>query len=261
MVMVMLRFPQARLRLAAAPRCWAASLRAVLVLTALLAGRVSPLDAQVEDVRIDLPEPAKIELEGRKTLLPAPFLLPGEDGETSYARNLELQEELGRFVRRVLRRESELEVLTTPQLDYPTTDLAALVRDRDFWRAVGERTGADLILFGGLDLDMLARSGYRSEDYIGPDGRIARREVLVEKAGVAADVVLYVLDGRTGGLLYEENFRDFAGADDEERRSSGGEAGAMKANDLFRRLTAFEDQLIGLFAEHRLETARTLYGG
>jgi|GEM_PF-6322567 len=35
----------------------------------------------------------------------------------------------------------------------------------------------------------------------------------------------------------------------------------MEAKDLFRRLTAFEDRLTSLFAEHRLETSRTLYGG
>lgn len=236
------------------------SLPSYLSCALLLLVAVPLTAAQPEDLRIELPQPAKIDLEGRRTLVPVPFLLPGEDGETSYARGLELQKELKKFVRRVLRRESDLTVLETPPLDYPTMDLDALAHRRDFWRAVGERTGADLILFGGLDLEMHARSGYRSEDYLGRDGRVARREVLVEQAGVAADVVLYVLDGDTGELLYEENFRDFASAA-EDQRANPREPGAMRPKDLFLRLTAFEDRLTQLFADHRRETARTLYGG
>lgn len=234
---------------------------AILGLTLLAAASPPVTDAQVQDVRLTLPQPSKLDLTGRRTVLPAPFLLPAEDGEVTHAADLELQQELARFVRRVLRRESGLDVLPAPPLDYPTWDPDALARDRDFWRAVGERTGADLILFGGIDLDMLQRTGYRNEDYVGPDGRLVRRQILVEQAGVTADVALYVIDGRTGEVLYRESFRDFAEAGDDDRSVGRAEASAMSPKDLFRRLAALEERLTGLFAEHTRETERTLYGG
>jgi len=238
-----------------------AALALALLLALATTGVPGAAEAQPEDVRFRLPQPSKIDLEGRRTLLAAPFLLPGEDGEPSYAQDLELQKELKRFIRRVLQRESELELVPTPPLDYPTGDPDALAHDRDFWQAVGRRTGADLILFGSLDLDMLRRSGYQEQDYVGPDGRLARRQVLVEETGVSADVVLYVLDGKSGEVLYEESFKTFAPAGDDAERGTHLEAGWMRPKDLFRRLTGLEERLASLFAEHSRETERTLYGG
>lgn len=242
--------------------CASAPPAVVLAILALAtAGWPGAVSAQPEDVRFDLPRPSKIDLQDRRTLMPAPFLLPGEDGTPTYARDLELQKELQRFLRRVLGRESELEVVPAPPLEYPTRDPAALARDRDFWRAVGERGGADLVLFGSLELEMLRRTGYQERDYVSPDGRIAHRQELVEQTGVAVDAVLYVLDGRTGELLYEENFKTFAPAGDEVGRAVHLEAESMRPQDLFRRLTGLEERLASLFAEHSRRTERSLYGG
>lgn len=241
--------------------CAPAPIALALALFLASAGLPGAAQAQPEDVRFRVPRPSEIDLQGRRTLLAAPFLLPGEDGEPSYAQDLELQKELKRFIRRVLQRESELELVPAPPLDYPTRDPDALAHERDFWQAVGRRTGADLILFGSLDLDMLRRSGYQEQDYVGPDGRLARRQVLVEQTGVAADIVLYVLDGRSGELLYKESFKTFAPAGDDVERGTHLEAGLMRPKDLFRRLTGLEERLASLFAEHSRETERTLYGG
>ncbi len=135
-------------------------------------------------------------------------------------------------------------------IDYPTYDLEMLSRDPDFWRVIGERTQADLILTGSLDFDIQDRSGYRTEEYVSPfDGRTYYRQVLVEQTGFEYDIVVQVYDGKTGELLFSDNFKDFKSFEGEK---------ADPLRGMFENLYALEGRIVGIFAQKEIEATRVL---
>lgn len=208
-------------------------------------------EAAVE-VRLKLPQKARLDLDGRETITVAPFLVVSQEGEGGLRGNgIDIQAEFDRYLVKVLRRETELKVIEAPRVDYPTYDLSQLAREQDFWTAVGERTQADLILSGGLDFDVQDRTGYRTEEYVSPyNGRTYYRQVLVEQTGFEYDILLQVYDGRTGELLYTDNFKDF---------QSFATDRADPLRGMFENLYSLEDRIIGVFAEKEIEATRVLF--
>lgn len=211
-----------------------------------------PLLAGAVEVRLQLPVRARLDLTSRRTITIAPFLVVTQEGqEAVQRRGLDVQREFERYLYRLLRRQTTLKIVEAGPVDYPIYDLELLSRDVDFWRALGERTQADLILTGSLDFDIQDRSGYRTEEYVSPfDGRTYYRQVLVEQTGFEYDIVMQVMDGRTGEQLYVDNFKDF--------KSFEGE-GADPLMGMFENLYALEDRIAGIFTERRVETIRTLF--
>lgn len=211
-----------------------------------------PATAQTVRVTLKLPVKPALDLQGREVLVAAPFLVVRQEGETAFrGRQIDVQEDFQRYLLKVLRRDTELRVRPLEHLAYPTYDLELLSRDRDFWRALGERTGADLILAGSLDFDIQDRSGYRLEEYVSPfDGRTYYRQVLVEETGFEFDILLHVYDGRTGDLVFSDNFKDF--------KTLGG-TGADPVAGLFQNLRALEDRMTGIFAQQEVEATRVLF--
>ena len=227
-------------------------LPAVVLAGALLLAAVPALAGGPVEVRLKLPVRAKIDLQGRSTLLPAPFVVVSQEGEGRVrGSDLDIQKEFERYIEKVLRRETDLKIVESGPLDYPTYDLEMLSRDTAFWKAVGERTQADLILAGSLDFDIQDRSGYRTEEYISPfDGRTYYRQVLVEQTGFEYDIVVMVFDGKTGELEYTDNFKDF--------KSFEGER-ADPLRGMFENLYALEDRMLGVFVQKEVEASRLLF--
>jgi len=121
---------------------------------------------------------------------------------------------------------------------------------RAFWRAMGERTQADLLVAGSLDFDIQDKSGYRTEEYISPyDGRSYYRQVLVENTGFEYDIVLMVFDGRTGDVLYTDNFKDF-------KQFEGERADPLRG--MFENLVSLEDRILNVFTQKTVEATRVL---
>jgi hypothetical protein len=227
--------------------------RTVAVAAALLVilAVASAAMAAVE-VRLKLPQKARLELDGRETITVAPFLVVSQEGDSNLrTTNIDIQAEFDRYLVKTLRRETELTVIEAPRIDYPTYDLAQLAREQDFWLAVGERTQADLILSGGLDFDVQDRTGYRTEEYVSPyNGRTYYRQVLVEQTGFEYDILLQVYDGRTGELLYADNFKDF---------QSFATDRADPLRGMFENLYSLEDRIVGVFAQKEVEATRVLF--
>lgn len=222
-----------------------------LALVALLA--VTVITEAAVEVRLKLPQKARLDLDGRETITVAPFLVVSQEGSNSLrTADIDIQSEFDRYMLKTLRRETELKVIEAPpRVDYPTYDLAQLSREQDFWRAIGERTQADLILSGGLDFDMQDRTGYRTEEYTSPyNGRVYYRQVLVEQTGFEYDILLQVYDGRTGELLYADNFKDF---------QSFATDRADPLRGMFENLYSLEDRIIGVFAQKEVEATRMLF--
>src|SRR5688572_23887151 len=129
--------------------------------------------AGTTQVKLKLPVRAALDLTGRDKLVVAPFQVVRQEGERTFrGKNLDVKGDFQRYLLKVLKRDSGLEVEEVESVDYPTDDFEALSHDRDFWRALGERTSADLLLAGSLDFDIQDKSGYRLEEYTSQyDGR------------------------------------------------------------------------------------------
>ena len=185
-------------------------------------------------------------------IAPVPFIMVSREGEGRIpGRDIDVQAEFERYIFKLLRRETDLRVIEPGPIELPTYDLAMLERDSAFWRSIGERLDADLLLAGSLDFDVQDRSGYRTEEYVSPfDGRTYRRQVLVEETGFEYDIVMQVYDGRTGELLYSDNFKDF-------KQYEGESADPLVG--MFSNLYALEDRIVGIFAQKQVEATRVLF--
>src|SRR6185295_5387644 len=114
------------------------TLAALAVLSAL------PAAASSVEVQLKLPQRARLDLKGRKSIALAPFQVETkEQAERFQGRDIDVQKEFERYLVKVLRRETELKVIETGGVDFPTTDFDQLAKQTDFWQALGERTGAD----------------------------------------------------------------------------------------------------------------------
>ena len=228
------------------PRCARAALLVLLPLAA------APAWGAGLEVKLNLPVRARLDLAGRDTVALAPFLVVSREGEKkAQLRNIDVQREFERYLAKLLKRESDLTLIELGPLDYPTYDLELLARSSDFWRALGERSQADLILAGSIDFDVQDRTGYRTEEYVSPfDGRTYYRQVLVEQTGFEYDIVMQVYDGRTGDLLYSDNFKDF-------KKFEGERADPLVG--MFENLYSLEDRIVGIFAQKEVEATRVLF--
>ena len=217
---------------------------------ALLA--IEPAIASTVEVRMRLPVRARLDLADKKTITVAPFLVVTQEEEQAMnAEDVDVEDEFEGYLTRLLKRKTQLKVLEAGPVDYPTYDMQDLAANEEFWRYLGERTGADLILTGSLDFDIQDRSGYRTEEYVSPfDGRTYYRQVLVEQTGFEYDIVMEVFDGRTGESLYSDNFKDF-------KRFEGESVDPLTG--MFENLYSLEDRISGVFTQRLVETSRLLY--
>ena len=163
-----------------------------------------------------------------------------------------MQKEFDRYLLKVLRRETELKVIEPGPVDYPDLRPRPARRARPIsgapW-ASGRQ--ADLILAGGLDFDIQDRTGYRTEEYVSPfNGRTYYRQVLVEQTGFQYDILMQVYDGKTGALLYQDNFKDFQSFEGENTDPLAG---------MFENLLSLEDRIVNVFTQKEVEATRILF--
>ena len=229
----------------------AAALAGALLLS-LSALAPPPLTAGTVEVRLSLPVRARLDMRNVESVALTPFLVVREEGQESLRRQgLDLEEEFSKYLERLIKRNTRLDLVESGPIDFPVYELSALRREQDFWRALGERLQADLVLTGSLDFDIQDRSGYRTEAYTSPyDGRTYYRQVLVEETGFEFDIVMQVYDGRTGKLLYDDNFKDF-------KRFEGERTDPLTG--MFENLYALENRIAGIFVQKRVETNRVLF--
>jgi hypothetical protein len=222
------------------------------LLLLLLGLAALPVFGAAVEVKLKLPQRARLNLQGRKSLAVTPFVVVSKEGETKIqGKNIDVQKEFGRYLMKVLRRDTELKLIDGGPVDFPTYDLEQLPRQVDFWRAVGERTNADLILTGGIDFDVQDRTGYKTEEYSSPfNGQNYYRQVLVEQTGFQYDILLQVYDGKTGQLLYQDNFKDF-------QNFQGQHADPLTG--MFENLRSLEDRILNVFTQKEVEASRILF--
>jgi hypothetical protein len=206
--------------------------------------------AGVTEVKLKLPLKPKLQISGDEKIAIAPFVIANNgEKKNDRASKVDVQSEFQRYLRKQLTKSTKLKLVETPQTRLPGTDMKTLEANRDFWKSLGAKTGADYIVSGVVDFDVNDKSGYRTEEYVSPqDGRTYYRQVLVETTGFVFDIDIAVFNGDTGEKVLEDNFRDFKEFDQRNYDEILG---------LFENLRSLETQLVGIFVPQ--ETSATRY--
>ncbi|HSL16528.1 MAG TPA: hypothetical protein VLB51_01320 [Methylomirabilota bacterium] len=222
--------------------------------TAALALALAPTLALAgaREIQVGLQVRPELDVGSRaKVYVGAILLEPRQGGGTTMA-DIQAIREFQDYIRDLLRRQTRLRV--QPQLEGiepPTLDLGRLVEIPEFWRDVAERSGADYVIAASVDVKVLDREGYTTEEYVSPtDGKTYFRQILVEETGFAYDILLVVVDGRTGGVLFRDQITDFKERD--ERRLD-------QYDDMFDDLYTLENRLLGIFVPRVVLAKRYLF--
>ncbi len=106
---------------------------------ALMGLAASPLAAGVAEVTLHLPVRARIDMQSRKTVGIAPFIVVSKEGEGRLSgHDVDIQKEFERYLDKLIRRETDLKrVGSRGRSTSPIFDLALLSKNEDFWRALG----------------------------------------------------------------------------------------------------------------------------
>jgi len=237
-----------------ASRSWAGRLLAGAALAALLLPAPPAVSGSTE-VKLKLPLRPKLAVTGRERIALAPFIVASKLSERKDAtkyKDLDVDGEFRRFLGKQLARRTKMTIVTMPSdVKLPTTSLKDLSADVNFWRGLGGRVGADILLSGVVDFRVEDKSGYKTEEYVSRvDGRTYYRQVLVESTGFVFEVTVLAFDGQTGGKLFQETFKD---SREKSRRAADEMAG------LFENLFSLENQLLGLFVVREREASRYVF--
>ncbi len=220
----------------------------------MLAAALVPLAAfaGVLEVKLKLPVKPKLQITGDEKIAIAPFVIANNgERKADRASKVDVQSEFQRYLRKQLTKSTKLRIVDVPGTKLPGTDMKALEANRDYWREIGSKTGADYIVSGIVDFDINDKSGYRTEEYTSPaDGRTYYRQVLVETSGFVFDIDIAVFNADTGEKVLEENFRDFKEFDQRNYDEILG---------LFENLRSLETQLVGIFVSQETSAARYVF--
>jgi hypothetical protein len=221
-------------------------LAAAVVLAAALA-----VEAGTKQLRINLFIEPELKLDGSESLYIGPVLIEPRANEDASSLDLEASREFDDFLRKILRRRTRLDVVPTIDVQPPTADPLELATMTDFWVELGTASEADYIVSAAIDVKVLDRAGYNTEEYVSPtDGKTYFRQVLVEETGFNFDILLMVFDGSTGEQVLSEQITDF------KERS---ERKLEQYEDMFADLYNLENRLLGIFVPRGMVAKRTLY--
>jgi hypothetical protein len=204
----------------------------------------------VLEVKLKLPLKPKLQITGDEKIAIAPFIIANKgERKSDRASKVDVQSEFHRYLRKQLSKSTKLKLVEVPATRLPGSEIKALEANRDYWKELGAKTGADYIVTGIVDFDINDKSGYRTEEYVSPaDGRTYYRQVLVETTGFVFDIDIVVFNADTGEKVLEDNFRDFKEFDQRNYDEILG---------LFENLRSLETQLVGIFVPQ--ETSATRY--
>ncbi len=204
------------------------------------------------EVRIELKLKPELNLEGTENVFVGPIVIEPREGEDVQSVDITAAREFEIYLRKILRREAGLHLLPElSDLKPPTTNLAELVDDAGFWKAIRDETLADLIVAASIDVNVLDRAGYTTEEYVSPqDGKTYFRQVMVEETGFSYDILLLVIEGLTGDVLHEEQITDFQPKN--ERKLE-------EYTDMFTDLYNLQNRLVGIFVPRSVQVKRALF--
>jgi hypothetical protein len=203
-------------------------------------------------MRVGLKVRPELDVGSRARVYVGAILLEPRQGGGSTMADIQAIREFEEYIRDLLRRRTRLRVQPqVEKLEPPTLDLAELLEYPDFWRKVSDRSGADYIIAASVDVKVLDREGYTTEEYVSPaDGKTYFRQVLVEETGFGYDILLVVVNGATGETIFRDQITDFKEKD--ERKLD-------EYEDMFDDLYTLENRLLGIFVPRVVQAKRYLY--
>lgn len=159
------------------------------------------------EVQIKLPAPQKIDTTGMSRALVGGF-------RTSDHPTLNLEREINRSLRGLLRKNTKFEILDVEPLPLPEQPIEDAIRNTAYWTRLGARFNADLILAGTLEFSSTDQSGFVQEDLISElTLQRVRRQRWVERESFRMELGLYFFRGSSGDLMYEDHFTEEAAFD------------------------------------------------
>ena len=208
--------------------------------------------AGAREVRSELHLKPELNIDGTESVFVGPIVIEPREGEDVQSVDLTAAREFEIFLRKILRREAELRLLPmNTDIQSPTNNLATLAQQPEFWTAINEETNADLIVAASIDVKVLDRAGYTTEEYVSPqDGKTYFRQVLVEETGFSYDILLIVMDGKTGAIFHQEQITDFMPKDERKLEEH---------TDMFTDLYTLQNRLVGIFVPRVVQVKRALY--
>jgi len=226
--------------------------RAVAFLVLAVLGVAAGAGAASKELRINLWIEPDLKLDGSERIYIGPVLVEQRGGSKQSSEDLEASREFDDYLRKILRRKTRLDVLPVLEgLELPTSDPIELATMKQFWIDLGAATDADYIVAASIDVKVLDRAGYNTEEYVSPtDGKTYFRQVLVEETGFNFDILLTVYDGDTGEQILNEQITDFKERSDRKLRET---------EDMFAELYNLDNRLLGVFVPRSVVAKRTLY--
>ncbi len=171
-------------------------------LIALMLSCAAPALAGVVEVQVALPSPQKIDTQGMKRLLVGGF-------RTNDHPSVDLDRELNHNLRELFQKKTSFEVLDVDPLPLPEQPIEEAIRNTAYWKRLGERFNADLIVGGTLRFESTDQSGFVEQDVISQlTGQRLRQSRWAEREGFTMDLGLYFFRGSSGELLYEDHFTE-----------------------------------------------------
>jgi len=208
--------------------------------------------AGTRELRMTLHLQPELDIDGTETISVGPIMIEPRSGEEAQAVDLTAAREFEIYLRKILRRDAALHLVPEKDdLRPPANKLGTLLERPEFWRQIGEDTGADLVVAASIDVKVLDRAGYTTEEYISPqDGKTYFRQVLVEETGFSYDILLVVVDAANGEVMHREQITDF---------NPRNERKLEEYTDMFTDLYTLQNRLVGIFVPRAIQVKRTLY--
>jgi len=214
----------------------------IVLLLLLSAGAVAAGTLQVQ---VALPLPERIDMTGIDTILVTRLVLLTDNPK------VDLNREMVGLIKRELRKKSPLQVLDVEPPPLPEQSLDELTANAPFWKEMGEKYGADLILTGSLGYTVTDRSAFVQEDFISPTtGQRIRRTRFADREGFEMHLHLYFIRGRSGRLVYDDRFSEDSTVDGR---------GNDPLTALFSMFDNFESDVLGIVARKDRKEARILF--
>jgi len=196
-------------------------------------------------VTIDVPIPARLDMNGIERVLVTRLVVDQE------SRDLDLSRELVTLLRRELHKKTRLEILDVEPPSLPEQPLADLLANSGYWRRLAENHNADLVISGRAAFENSDRSGFVEQDEISPlTGQRVRRTRYVDREGFSLGFSLFFIRGRTGRLEYEDEFTG-------ERTVTGG--GGDPLSVLYDLFAQMESDMIGIVISKTKPEQRVLF--
>ena len=210
------------------------------------------IPSQAKEIKLVLQVQPELDLDGTEKIYLGPIMVEPRAEQASQGLDRIASREFERYLRRLLRRETRLELLDPIEdLDVPTKDPLDLVGITPFWIDIGRESGADYIVTAAIDVEIRDRAGYETEEYISPqDGKTYFRQVLIEETGFEYDILVTIFNGQTGEVVHTDQISDFQ--EQSERKLE-------IFTDMFDDLYSLENRLLGIFVPRHIRAKRYLF--